>query len=88
MMPDTKWLPPDSLLRECFGLSRKENQVARFLACGRSNAEIAAALFISPHTARHHTENILGKLDIRSRAQVAAALLETLQVAVGSGAAA
>jgi len=32
-----------------------------------SNAEIARLLSISPHTARHHTENVLAKVGVRSR---------------------
>jgi DNA-binding CsgD family transcriptional regulator len=32
-----------------------------------SNNEIARMLSISPHTARHHTENVLAKLGVRSR---------------------
>lgn len=53
-----------------YGLSPAELRVARLLAEGRSNAEIAHTLCISPHTARRHTERILRKLEIRSRAEV------------------
>jgi DNA-binding CsgD family transcriptional regulator len=58
-----------------FGLTQREAAVARLLAEGRSNAEIARELSISSHTARHHTENVLVKLGVRSRAQVAAKVL-------------
>jgi DNA-binding CsgD family transcriptional regulator len=61
----------DECLRERFGLGRKEVRVARLLADGRTNDEIAAELFISPHTARHHTENVLRKLGLTSRRAVA-----------------
>ena len=66
--------PCDDTLRERFNLSRKECSVAIMLAEGKSNAEIAEALFMSPHTARTHTKRILDKLGARSRAEVAAKL--------------
>jgi len=58
------------------GLSDREAGVAMYLADGLSNKEIAQRLSISPHTARRHTENILRKLGISSRASVARALRE------------
>ncbi|NIN10305.1 MAG: hypothetical protein GTN62_03165 [Gemmatimonadales bacterium] len=45
------------------------------LAQRKTNAEIAATLSISTHTARHHTERVLAKLGIRSRQQVQKVLL-------------
>jgi non-specific serine/threonine protein kinase len=50
------------------GLSPRELEVLRLLAAGRSSREIAADLFISPRTATTHVGNILGKLDVESRA--------------------
>jgi DNA-binding CsgD family transcriptional regulator len=58
-----------------FGLSPQESRVARLLAQGLSNAEVARQLCISAHTARHHTQRVLSKLEVRSRAAVAAKLL-------------
>jgi non-specific serine/threonine protein kinase len=46
--------------------------VARLIAGGRSNKEIAAELVISHRTAENHVEHILTKLGFTSRAQVAA----------------
>ncbi len=56
--------------RKGLGLTKREADVARLLAERRSNLEIAAALCISPHTARHHTEQVLVKLGLHSRAGV------------------
>jgi DNA-binding CsgD family transcriptional regulator len=41
-----------------------------------SNAEIARMLSISPHTARHHTENVLAKVGVRSRDALRRAILD------------
>lgn len=54
-----------------FHLTDRECRVARLLADRRSNMEIACELRISPHTARHHTEIVLGKLGGHSRRDVA-----------------
>ncbi len=44
------------------------------LADGRSNPEIAQALFISPKTASVHVSNILAKLGVSGRVEAAAVL--------------
>lgn len=62
---------PCAELREAFGLTRAEIRVATLIARGHANAEIARELSISPHTARRHTERVMLKLDVRSRAEVA-----------------
>ena len=54
------------------GLTHREAEVLTLLADGRTNREIAAALYISPKTASVHVSNILGKLDVRTRTQAAA----------------
>jgi DNA-binding CsgD family transcriptional regulator len=57
---------PDSL-RTRYGLTVREIQVASLLIQRLTNLEIARMLGISPHTARHHTQNVLAKLGLRSR---------------------
>ncbi|MBX3070842.1 MAG: AAA family ATPase [Thermomicrobiales bacterium] len=54
------------------GLTRREVDVVELLASGKSNREIADALMISQSTAISHVRNILAKLDLDSRAAVAA----------------
>lgn len=61
----------DDELRERFHLTTQEVRVARQIADGQRNDAIARRLGISPHTARRHTERVLAKLGIASRAQVA-----------------
>ena len=53
------------------GLSRREREVVRLLAVGRTNREIAQELFLSPRTVDMHVRNILRKLDCRSRVEAA-----------------
>jgi NarL family two-component system response regulator LiaR len=52
-------------------LSKREGDVLRLLAAGRSNQEIADALFISSHTVANHVTNILNKLGVESRTAAA-----------------
>ena len=64
----------DEALRERYGLTARQTEVARLLAEGCSNAEIATRLEMSYYTARNHTEQVLGKLGVPSRAAVGALL--------------
>jgi DNA-binding CsgD family transcriptional regulator len=61
-------------LQAHFGLTERETEVAFLLAQGRSNVAIAKALDISTHTARHHTQRVLAKLKVHSRAEAGAKL--------------
>lgn len=59
------------------GLSPRERGVAREVAAGRSNREIAATLVVSERTVETHVQNILTKLGFHSRAQIAAWAVRT-----------
>jgi DNA-binding NarL/FixJ family response regulator len=52
-------------------LTDREREILRLVAAGKANKEIAAALVISERTARTHVSNILRKLGLSSRTQVA-----------------
>lgn len=58
------------------GLTEREWEIAGLLALGLSNAEIADRLVVSPKTVGHHVSAVLGKLGVRRRAEVAAAMSE------------
>ena len=68
-------LPSRELLMKRFSMTEREAAVALLLARGARNAAIASELRISVHTARHHTENVLSKLNVHTRAQAARAIL-------------
>jgi DNA-binding NarL/FixJ family response regulator len=53
-------------------LSVRECEVLNQLAAGRSNADIAAALRLSPKTVGHHLSSIFTKLGVDNRTQAAA----------------
>jgi DNA-binding NarL/FixJ family response regulator len=55
-------------------LTDREREVARLVARGRSNREIADALLISPKTVERHVTNLLTKLDLRNRVELASAM--------------
>src|SRR5712691_7676139 len=54
------------------GLTRRELEILRLLACGLDHAEIARDLVITPKTVEKHIEHILLKLGVHSRAQAIA----------------
>jgi non-specific serine/threonine protein kinase len=64
--------PPPGPVGDTAGLTPRELEVLRLLAAGRSSREIAEALFISHRTATTHVANILGKLDVDTRAAAVA----------------
>lgn len=65
--------PPKALAT----LSRRELEVFEQLARGRSNAEIAAALFLGDATVKTHVASILAKLALRDRVQAVVLAYET-----------
>jgi Response regulator containing a CheY-like receiver domain and an HTH DNA-binding domain len=67
-------VPAISTLQQQFGMTPREVEVALLLAEGCSNSTLAQRLGISPHTARHHTQRVLVKLGVRSRAEAGARL--------------
>jgi two-component system, NarL family, response regulator LiaR len=52
-------------------LTGREREVIRLVAVGRSNREIAQELFISEKTVKTHISNLLGKLNLEHRTQLA-----------------
>ena len=53
-------------------LTGREREIARMVSEGATNPEIAAAVFLSRKTVERHVSNILAKLGLRNRAELAA----------------
>ena len=53
------------------GLTRRELEVVRLVALGRTNREIGQELFLSARTVEMHVGNVLAKLDCRTRTEAA-----------------
>jgi DNA-binding CsgD family transcriptional regulator len=53
-------------------LSDREREIANLIAGGASNPDIARTLFLSRKTVERHVSNILAKLEVKNRAQLAA----------------
>ena len=68
-------------------LTAHELQIARLVAYGMTNREVAAKLFLSPKTIEYHLSQIYRKLDLRSRTQLASLMATELPGSEGSRAA-
>lgn len=65
------------------GLTLRQAAVARLVARGLTNLQIAAALGISRYTARNHVAEVLARLAVARRGRVRAAMTERLRAAGG-----
>jgi DNA-binding NarL/FixJ family response regulator len=71
IMRDGDYASPD-VIQEGVRLTTREKEIIALLGEGLSNKEIAARLYIAIHTVKSHVHNILEKLSLNSRLEVAA----------------
>jgi DNA-binding NarL/FixJ family response regulator len=62
---------PEAVGTGIAGLTLREVEVAQLAAAGTSNQEIASLLAISPRTVERHITNVLAKLGLRNRTELA-----------------
>ena len=60
------------------GLTDREAEIARLLASGRTNAEMAAQLDLSVFTVKNHVSSILMKLHVRTRTEASSVILRAV----------
>ncbi len=60
-----------------YGLTAREQVVARLVAAGRSNREVAEELYLSTKAIEYHLGNVFAKVNVRSRHQLAGALSDS-----------
>ncbi|EGG33914.1 response regulator [Paenibacillus sp. HGF5] len=79
MLRPTPQPVPRSAELEQFGLTPAEKKVVALIAEGLSNKEIAAQLYLSEGTVKNYVTDILGKLNLRDRTQIAIFYLKKVQ---------
>ncbi|HET9140876.1 response regulator transcription factor [Actinophytocola sp.] len=65
-------------------LTEREEQILAAVACGRTNAEIAAECYITLSTVKTHIASLMAKLGARNRVEVAMWAYETNRVRAGA----
>ena len=78
LLPATSASSPARTAKQAFGgLTERERAVARLIALGKSNQEIADTLVVAKRTIETHVSNIMFKLGSTSRTQIAVWAVET-----------
>jgi DNA-binding NarL/FixJ family response regulator len=74
-----------SILRDSVVMTKRERQVIELISDGNTNKEIAQKLHISTYTVKSHVHNILEKLTLRTRVQIAKYSHESRKASSESG---
>ena len=77
MLPYSRPLSPKQAAKQAFGgLTAREREIAALIAQGKFNREIADVLVLSERTIETHVSNIMLKLNLTSRRQIASWAIE------------
>ena len=60
------------IIVEAYALTPREQQVTQLIARGATTAEIAASLYLSPHTVRDYVKTIFEKVRVSTRGELVA----------------
>ncbi|WP_405104714.1 response regulator transcription factor [Paenibacillus sp. FSL K6-1217] len=77
LQPSSRQDAPEAQPLASYGLTRSEQAVVTSIAEGLTNKEIAAKLFLSEGTVKNYITDILSKLGVRDRTQIAILYLKT-----------
>jgi DNA-binding CsgD family transcriptional regulator len=75
VLEERRLRPPSVASLRALGLTRRQAEVLRLVATGRSNSQIAGELFVSIPTVRKHLEHVYARLGVTSRAAAVARAL-------------
>ncbi|KWX76547.1 hypothetical protein AML91_10065 [Paenibacillus jilunlii] len=64
--------------KEEWGISPREEEVLELIILGKTNKEIASALFISEHTVKNHLSRIFNKMNVTDRSQIIALIYKRI----------
>ncbi|WP_074107247.1 helix-turn-helix transcriptional regulator [Paenibacillus helianthi] len=64
--------------KEEWGISPREEEVLELIILGKTNKDIAAALFISEHTVKNHLSRIFDKMNVSDRSQIIALIYKRI----------
>jgi DNA-binding NarL/FixJ family response regulator len=77
LLPQVRPLTPSRAAKQAYGgLTAREREIAALIAQGKFNREIADILVLSERTIETHVSNIMLKLNLTSRRQIASWVIE------------
>jgi DNA-binding CsgD family transcriptional regulator len=66
-------------------LTAREREVMAWVSRGKTNAQIAAVLWVAPSTVRKHLENVYAKLGVNTRTAAVACCLGLIEIDANAG---